>query len=598
MSELHTPLIIVDSAPIADCLRRIVGADFEVCSTDGQICDLPTDDMGIDPTTCVPKFRLTEGGRAALKRIRPLLPDAKTVYLATETSAAGESLAAHLASRLRLKHYRRIHLTSLTPAAVQAAMGASRSIDYSLAQSYQGRRAVDRLIGYTVSRPLAKKLGRKGLSSGRIQAAILGLLVERERQQATAQDPQMTGIELSFPGSQALWTATWTTKDRNVDFRRAIDQVLAGSVVVARSVARTIARMPPAPLTISSLLLHGSRRWGYRPEQILAGAEGLFHAGAITQPFTYTVTFKPDGLQSIAAVAAKRGLPHSGAGNIFPEAQVVEAGAEALRPTSFDNETAGASPLEQDLYAFIWARAVLSQLTAATYAGQDLHLVDAEGRRFLASARQLTSPGYLGVADSLGEDLGDGVGEGLAEGDALPGYPQGTLLRASGARILTAPRVRRGRYAPSDLAAELERLGVCRAEAAYSVMRFMCGRGYLAEARGQVTTTELGKAIFERLDGAFSYGRIPNLQALESALQAVARGRRTHVQVIETFWETLRREAKDFDDEAVEPLPHDSAPRACPKCGRVMDLANGPHGFFWACSGFALQPVCDFTEAA
>ena len=92
------------------CIRD----SYEVCATDGQICDLPTEEMGIDPDTFVPKFRLTDRGRDALKRIRPLIPEAKTVYLATETSAAGESLAAQLASRLRLKHYRRIHLTSLT----------------------------------------------------------------------------------------------------------------------------------------------------------------------------------------------------------------------------------------------------------------------------------------------------------------------------------------------------------------------------------------------------------------------------------------------------------------------------------------------------
>lgn len=595
MKELPSPLIIVDSPAVAERLRHILGSDYEVCATDGQICDLPTEEMGIDPDTFVPKFRLTDRGRDALKRIRPLIPEAKTVYLATETSAAGESLAAQLASRLRLKHYRRIHLTSLTQAAVQAALSASKSIDYSLAQAYQGRRAVDRLIGYTVSRPLAKKLGRKGLSSGRIQTAILGLLIERERPQAEL--AEMAGIELSFRGERGSWSATWTTKNKCVDFESVIEQILAGSVAVTRSASRTIARMPPAPLTISSLLLHGSQRWGYRPEQILAGAQGLFLKGAISQPLTYTGTLCRDALRSIASIATRRGLPLAGGGNCFPEAVVVEAGAEALRPTEFDDETAGADPVERDLYALIWARAVLSQLTAATYESQDLHLVDVEGRRFLASARQLVSPGYLGVADSLGEHLGDDLSEDLAESDALPPLQKGTQLKPSGARIISAPAVGRGRYAPSDLAAELENLGICRAEAAYSVMRFMFGRGYAAETRGQVAATDLGLAIYEQIYPAFSYARIQNLQSLETALQAVARGRRTHVKVIEQFWATLRGEAQVFEAKAPTPFPHESPTRVCPKCGRTMDLANGPHGLFWACSGFATQPVCEFTES-
>ena len=96
MKELPSPLIIVDSPAVAERLRHILGSDYEVCATDGQICDLPTEEMGIDPDTFVPKFRLTDRGRDALKRIRPLIPEAKTVYLATETSAAGESLAAQL----------------------------------------------------------------------------------------------------------------------------------------------------------------------------------------------------------------------------------------------------------------------------------------------------------------------------------------------------------------------------------------------------------------------------------------------------------------------------------------------------------------------
>jgi DNA topoisomerase-1 len=598
MSASKPPLIIVDSAAIGDRLRRIVGLDYEVCSTDGQICDLPPQELGIDPNSYLPLFRLTDLGREALKRIRPLLPENSMVYLATETSVTGEALAAHLVSRLRLKHYRRIHLVSLTPEAVNAALGASQPLNFSLVQAHHARRAIDRLIGFTVSRPLGIKLGRKGLSTGRLQAAIMTLLIERERQQEESTRQGTAHVELHFNDAVGTWAAAFLPKGPSSV--AALEQAgQAGATFqVSRYASRSLARMPPAPLTTSTLLFDAARRWGYRPEQILAALDNLFLAGAINQPLTYQTTLSKESLKQIAAIAAETDLPLSKGGNHHPVAQVSDAGDEALRPTRFESEVAGENAMEQNLYALIWIRAVQSQLAAATYASQELHLVDRAGHVFVGRARQLTSPGFMGFAHSIGESIeGELDEERIEEGQPIPNQQKGDLLTSLQARLIQEPSTKPGCYTPADLAAELEGLRIGRVDTAYSVLRNMASRGYVQEKRGEVLATDLSRAIHEKLHTHFAYTRLPYLQSLETAFQAVALGRRSYTDLVREFWERLKEQMQEFEADTADPLPRDRALRDCPKCGRPMDLTNGPHGMFWACSGFAGQPSCEYTES-
>lgn len=593
MPQAQSPLIIVDSVAIADRVRQVLGADFEVCATGGQICDLPADEMGIDSDTATPRFRLTESGRSALRRIRPLIPESKTVYLATESSSAGECLAMHLVSRLRLKHFRRIHLVSLEPTTLRAILGVSMPLNYCLAQSYQARRAIDRLIGFTVSRPLAAKLGRKGISTGRLQAAILALLLARERARTDRHSGQAT-VELQFPG----FVASCRIVDRIEDPPREIERLRSGSLEVVRSSSRLIARMPPPPLTISSVLVLACRFWGYRPEEVLAGLDALFLAGDITQPSTYICSFDADALASIKAVASRLDLPLPDSGHSFPAPQVVEAGIEGLRPTSIDMEGAGKTEVEQRLYSLIWARAVLSQLAPAAYSMQELSLVDASGRRYLATAHQLVSPGFLASADILGVGEVDDSPAHFGESPTLPVHPKGAYLTPTGVSYVASdsglpPEL----YTAADLAAELEELEVGRADAAYNVMQLMSARGYIEDVRGTVMPTDQGRAIYGQLRGPFSFATIPYLRKIEAALQGIAQGRRQLVDVIEDFRSTLHRELEGFETGSATPLGETQEQRPCPKCGRRMDLANGPHGSFWACSGFTSLPPCEYTSS-
>lgn len=593
MPQAQSPLVIVDSVAIADRLRQVLGSDFEVCATGGQICDLPADEMGIDSDTAAPRFHLTETGRRALRRIRPLVPAGKTVYLATESSSAGECLAIHLVSRLRLKHYRRIHLVSLEPAKLRATLGCSTPLNYCLAKSYQARRAIDRLIGFTVSRPLAAKLGRKGVSTGRLQAAILGLLLARERAHSERRSAVAT-IDLHFPD----FVASCRTVGRIEDPSREIQRVSGGSFRVVRSVSRVIARMPPPPLTISSTLVLACRLWAYRPEEILAGLDALYLAGQITQPSTYICSFNSDALASILAVARRLDLPLPEAGHTFPEPQVAEAGIEGLRPTNAEIEDAGKTEVEQRLYSLIWARAVLSQLAPAAYSMQELTLADADGRRYWARACQLQSPGFLASIDTLGVVEADDAPPHFGESPPLPDYPKGAYVTPDRVRAVASDRgLPPGLYSAADLAAELEELDVGRADAAYNVMRLMSARGHIEEVRGTVTPTDQGRAIYGRLCGSFSFAAVPYLRMLEAAVQGVAQGRRQLCNVIEDFRSTLLSELETFEAGPATPLGKTREQRPCPKCGRRMDLTNGPHGAFWACIGFTSQPPCDYTSS-
>ncbi|WP_205182621.1 DNA topoisomerase [Burkholderia sp. LMG 13014] len=618
MADHHRTLVITDSDAIAARLQQILGVDYVVTSTGGQICDLPVEDLGIDSSTFTPVFRLTARGRAEIMRLRGMLRHAHEILLAPSCSREGEALCWHLSSRLRVKHVFRLRVTELTPEAVHDALAHRSAIDFDLIHAHQARRGIDRLIGYTVSRPLAARLERKGLSTGRLQAAAVALLVERERMHRRHQSVESHYAELMFADGPTAWYARWTpTRPRTPKART--NAAFSGSVltpcddaqaaqqasqvrqlIVTAAARRQVTYIPPSPLNTASMQLQAASRWGYSIDAITAAASTLFIAGHITLPVTTQTDISSEAALAIRAWALQAGLPVADRPNRFPSRNVAGEAPEAIRPTRPEIIEAGATDIEQHVYMLIRNRAIQSQLAPALYDTQDITLTDMDSTtyRYRATGCQLLKPGYIEFGVENATFLPDDPDDVPPESPTLPELARGDSIIATSGNSGTAPVRLPPRYTPATLCMHLDALRIGLPAAYSHVLATLSSRGYAEQRGGYLVPTRQCELVYDTIHPHFAYTHLIHAQATEQTLDAIAAGRHSHADAIKQEWEKLAAEMPRFENVPVVALPRTEQIKACPQCGRLMDLARGPHGTFWSCTGFVANPACDHTEAA
>lgn len=617
MSDHHRTLVITDNDAIAARLQQILGVDYVVTSTGGQICDLPVQDLGIDASTFTPIFRLTARGRAEIIRLRGMLRHAHEILLAPSCSREGEALCWHLSSRLRVKHVFRLRVTELTPEAVHVALADRTVINFDLIHAHQARRGIDRLIGYTVSRPLAARLERKGLSTGRIQAAAIALLVERERMHRRQHPVESHYAELMFSDGPAAWYARWIPA-RPRPSKARTNAAFSGSVLapcgdaqaaqlasrvrqltVTAVARRQVAHVPPSPLNTASLQLQAASRWGYSIDAVTAAASALFVTGHITLPVTTHTDIRSEAALAIRTWAQQAGLPVADRPNRFPSRSVAGEAPEGIRPTRPEINEAGATEIERRVYTLIRNRAIQSQLAPALYDTQDITLTDTNSTtyRYRATGCQLLTPGYIGFGVENATFLPDDPDDIPPESPALPELTRGDSLIATSGISGSAPVRLPPRYTPATLCMHLDALRIGLPAAYAHVLATLSSRGYTEQRGGYVVPTRQCELVYDTIHPLFAYTHLVHAQATEQALDAIASGRHSHADTIKQEWARLADEMPRFENAPVVPLPRTEQIRPCPQCGRLMDLARGPHGTFWSCTGFVANPACQYTEA-
>lgn len=589
------PLMIVESPNKIKKIESMLGAGWKVVASVGHVRDLPRKSMGVaapdfaleyvyTPDVTV-KGRTFPGGEKRIDRIRQAVSAADAVYIATDPDREGEAIAWHIKDALGLgdDEYERVTFDELSQSIIERAIANPRRIDNDLVQAQEARRALDRLVGYTVSPMLSDVLGM-AVSAGRVQSPAVRLVVDLEQRIAQFEKTEHFGASVSFDGN--AWTAQWNTKPFVDDESPyVLDRALAERAAACREFAVIDAKRgqakkkPPSPFSTSLLLQAASTALNFNPEVTAKLAQRLFEQGVINYIRTDSVNYGDEAIAKMRAYAGEKGWDVPDKPRRFKAKAGAQEAHDAIRPIDITAESAGESDQEQALYRLIWQRAMASQLADAVYDVNTLTLqAEKAGERFefIAKGRVLVEPGWRIVTerDSVGEEPED---EPAGE---VPALDEGASASAESGQVLDKVTRPPSRFTQASLIAKLEAEGIGRPSTYSAIMQNILGKGYLVEKKRFLFPTQVGvELIGELMRGAFGFIELSFTRELEAQLDQIAAGEQDYVSVIRPAYDRLTADVEKVTASGT------LKPRfPCPQCGgplrRFVSKTRGP---FWAC---------------
>jgi DNA topoisomerase-1 len=513
-------LIIVESPNKIKKIKGYAGPEYEVAASVGHIRDLvvnkETGSIGVDRAHGHALiYGISADKKDVVANLRRLAKAAGpgNVYLATDPDREGEAIAWHLCQVLGLdpRTTKRISFQEITEKAIRAALAAPRLLDMPLVSAQEGRRAVDRLVGFTVSPVLSRKIAQ-GLSAGRVQSVAVRLIVEREREIQQFSDrftvPVVATVQTSH-GEQLSARRTAESFATLAEGQAYLQQVGGGRFGVVSVEKKPVERPPQPAFSTSTLQQEGVKKLKFKVQKVSDLAQKLFEEGHITYIRTDSVNLGEEATQQAQAQITAQ----FGAGQFQARQTKNKDGAqeahEAIRPTHWEQTTAGSTPDEQALYQLIYTRALASQMVAAQYDQTTITLAPAAGPAdtYATSTRVQTRLGYLAVYQDA-EDEADEQDEAattlrhpVQEGEAL------SLLRLEARQSYARPA---RRYNEATIVADLEKRGIGRPSTYASILKTIFARQYidtgsvagkkltsqvLTWQHGQVTTTSKSETL-------------------------------------------------------------------------------------------------------
>ena len=520
-------LVIVESPAKAKTIEKYLGGDYHVLASYGHVRDLPAKDGSVDPDQGFAMEWENYGDKARqLKAITDEAKKADRLILATDPDREGEAISWHVLEVLKSKKalpkdVARVTFNAITKQAVTQAMASPRDLDHDLIDAYRARRALDYLVGFTLSPVLWRKLpGAK--SAGRVQSVALRLIVEREReieafvaQEYWSVQAQMEHDGRAFAARLVKWRGQKIdrlTIGREGDALAAKADVEAGRFTVETVETKPVTRNPPPPFTTSTLQQEAARKLGFSASHTMRVAQGLYEDGAITY-------MRTDGVQmdGSAISAARKAIAERYDGGYLPEkprqyqakAKNAQEAHEAIRPTDFNREKAGSGDHAR-LYDLIFKRALASQMASARLERTTVEMLDGTGQHGLRATGQVVIfPGFLtlyeeGTDDAAGADPGKHAGQGEEDdGRLLPRLAAGDVpakKAVTAEQHFTQPPPR---YSEASLVKRLEELGIGRPSTYASTIQVLKDRSYVRIEKNRFFAEESGRLVTAFLERFF-----------------------------------------------------------------------------------------------
>lgn len=616
-------LVIVESPAKAKTIEKYLGKDYRVLASYGHVRDLPARDGSVDPDAGFAMEWETYADKSKqLKAISDLAKTADRLILATDPDREGEAISWHVREVLRNKkalpkEVERVTFNAITKPAILTAMEHPRELDTDLIDAYRARRALDYLVGFTLSPVLWRKLpGAK--SAGRVQSVALRLIVDREREieSFVAQEYWSVTADLEQDGTgfQARLVKWKGAKLDRLSIgdgktaeaaKRAVDE---GRFSVVAVETKPALRNPPPPFTTSTLQQEAARKLGFSASHTMRIAQGLYEDGAITYMRTDGVQMDPGAIQEARKAVATRydGSYVPDKPRIYTaKAKNAQEAHEAIRPTDFSKDRLGSGDHAR-LYDLIWKRALASQMASARMERTTIDLEDGSGQHGLRATGQVVLfPGYLALYEEGKDDEGDEDSRRLprlSAGDA----PAKKAVHAE--QHFTQPPPR---FSEASLVKRLEELGIGRPSTYASIIQVLKDRAYVRVEKNRFFAEESGRLLTAFLERFFEkYVSFDFTAGLEEELDDVSGGRAAWQEVLDAFWkdfkprtaEVMEQKPSDitaaldtFLESYLFPAKADgSDPRACPNCGNGrLGLRGGRFGAFVACSNY---PECKYTR--
>jgi len=591
-------LLIVESPGKVKKIQEFLGPDFRVMASVGHVRDLPDKEIGVELPDFKPVYKPTDWGKEVLAKLAKAAKDAEVVYLATDPDREGEAIAWHLADALKLKKALRVTYTEITEKAVKTALDNARSINMDLVAAQEGRRVLDRLVGYMVSPVLSRQTGQR-FSAGRVQSPAVRLVVERERAIREFRVTVHFGVELTFEAMEHVtegWKSSWLPQHGWLnDEEYVLDKALAEQVAAVRSL--TVAECqegetkaaPPPPFITSTLQQAASAALKLSPKTTMGLAQKLYEGGHITYMRTDSPNLSDEAIAAIRSWAGEHDYPLPPKPRTWKSKAGAQEAHEAIRPTHIEIEDAGETEEEKALYRLIRLRAIASQLEDAIFAVRALTLegeVNGKTARFEAKGRTLIQPGWKALVAK------DQTEEGEAEPDnQVPALEQGRQLKAQDGKVLTKKTKPPSRFTEASLIKELEGRGIGRPSTYAVILDNITSREYLKLEKRFLVPTRTGEKVADSLAGHFQFMDYDFTSRQEAGLDLIAAGKGQYLPTITTEHNRIGAEITAFV-AATSPK--------CPVCGKplrhmVRQEMKEKKGYnFWACSGY---PDCPATFA-
>lgn len=631
-----TKLVVVESPAKAKTINSYLGKDYEVIASYGHIRDLPTKQGSVIPEQHFKMmWEVNDRGKKQLKEIIGLLKSCDELLLATDPDREGEAISWHVTEELQknkaLKNIpvRRVVFNEITKFAIQKAIENPRELNKDLVSAYLARRALDYLMGFTLSPVLWRKLPGSR-SAGRVQSVALRLIADREAEIEAFKTQEFWTIAGHFFAVKNLDSQLTEYQGKKLERLDIENKAQADSIVTSLDGAqfqvksiqtKEVKRHPFAPFITSTLQQEASRKFGFSASKTMQLAQQLYEGvdiggktvALITYMRTDSTSLSNDALSSIRGYIQKnfdsKYLPAQPRQYKTKSKNAQEA-HEAIRPV--DPNIAPKSietSLQRDLwrlYDLIWKRAVSSQLSSADI---DQTRIDIEDTRqlsvFKATGSVVKFEGFMALYNESSDD------ESEEADKLLPALKEGQSVECKSIvpeQHFTLPPAR---YSEASLIKKLEELGIGRPSTYATIIKVLQDRSYVriekkrfhCEDRGRIVTAFLLN-FFER------YVEYDFTAQMETLLDDIADGNKKWESILQTFWDKLQEDVKSTNalriTEVIDALNHDlenylfpliegqSDRRSCPECRKgTLSLKLGKFGSFIGCSNY---PECNYTR--
>jgi len=626
-------LVIVESPAKAQTINKYLGNDYKVIASVGHIRDLPSKDGAVKPDENFKmSWEMNKDKDKVVKEIIGALKSADSLILATDPDREGEAISWHLKEILDHKKtttgkpVERVVFNEITKSAVLEAMKKPRGINSELVEAYLARRALDHLIGFSISPILWRKLPGSR-SAGRVQSVALKLICEREIEIEKFNIEEYWSISSTFSTVKdekfsSRLTVLNSQKLAKMDIKNekeadlALQDVKKSKFNISKIELKRVKRNPLPPFTTSTLQQEASNKLGFSASRTMRVAQKLYEGINIGSETSGLITYmRTDGVQlSSQAIEELRNeiTSRHGENYIPPKPRVYKSKAanaqeahEAIRPTLISRDPESISEfLDSDqnkLYELIWKRTISSQMqsaeldeTAADITNQDQSII------FRANGSQVIFPGFYIYRDR--ED--DRLLPKLIENEKVD------LIDVKSEQHFTQPPPR---YTDASLIKKMEELGIGRPSTYASILQVLVNRNYVEKEKGRHIPQERGRILTAFLNNFFGkYIEYDFTADLEKQLDKVSDGKLNYKNLLKEFWDSFKPHLNKMTelerDKILEALEKELADlffpsddikngtpnRKCPTCSNGnLGLELGKYGAFIGCSNY---PECKFTK--
>ena len=598
-------LVIVESPSKSKTISQYLGDEYVVASSIGHIRDLTTQGTGgygVDiENNFQPMYRIMKDKGAIVKGLKALVKDASKVYLATDPDREGEAISWHLYEALGLDHkeYERIVFNEVTKEAILKAIKNGRDIDMDLVHSQESRRIIDRIIGFSLSKLLQKKIGSK--SAGRVQSAVLKMIVEREEEIEKFKPEEFWEMFYIFnKRTKELKARLGKYNGEDIELKCEKDTLevkknLGLTYKVSDITEKEKSRNPKPPFITSTLQQELSSKYNFNSKKTMQIAQKLYEGvdvgakriGLITYMRTDSVRLSNEFISQAKGYIEKKYGKEYYEGYKSPKqsGKNIQDAHEAIRPTSLDNTLDEMknylSNDEYKVYSMIYDRAVSSLMKPAKVLDERVTISN-NGYDFYITGEKTLFDGYLKVYNKYEED----------DAKALPLFKVGDEYNDGKIEAIQKFTQAPARYTEAKLIKKMEDVGIGRPSTYAVTVDTLKIRNYIKLERKAIYPTEQGKLTSKKLDEYFdSIINVEYTAQMEKALDDISEGKMVWYKEVGNFYKEFKPLLENADEKMVRMYPIETE-ELCPECGRKLLIRNGRFGEFVACSGF---PKCHYT---